>query len=740
MSWTLLFGVVLALGFSLLVRQQRRVDLGRMRAAVRERDDAALQGTRAARLSHPVIDLSRCLGCATCVAVCPEKDVLEIVHGQAVVVRGSACQGVSACERECPTGAIKVTIANLEQRDDVPVLGEELEAIGAPGVFLAGEVTAHALIRRAIEQGTRAARAASDRIAGRPARADAHDLVVVGAGPAGLAAALEAKRLGLRTLVIDQEAVVGGTVAKYPRRKLVLTEPVDLPLHGRLGRTEYSREELMELWNQIAARETLFFAGGETFTSLEREADGTLLVRTETGAFRARNVCLALGRRGSPRKLGVPGEDLPHVASSLIDAASIRGRRILVVGGGDSAVEAALGLAGQPGNQVVLSYRGEDFPRVRRRNRERLEAACATRQLRVLTRSHVRAIRPGRTELEVETDGGPEARQVPADEVFVLIGGVPPFELLARAGVSFDPRLRVAAASPEGGSGRAWGLTLGFGVSLAVLLFALWHLDYYALSRTDRPAHAKHTLLRPGMGLGLAFGIASAVMIAFNLLYLFRRSPSSRLRIGTLKTWMTAHVTTGILALLLAALHAAMAPRDTVGGHAFWSLAVLFGTGAIGRFFYAWVPHAANGRELELDEVKSEIQESFAEGDAVEQDFGARARREVRELIDRRQWRAGFSGRVLSLLGVQFDLAKVLRRLRAEGVRSGIGEEKVRRVLALARRAHRTALSAAHYEDLRGILGSWRYLHRWVAALMVLLVLLHVVSALVYGEFFFDGA
>jgi hypothetical protein len=198
---------------------------------------------------------------------------------------------------------------------------------------------------------------------------------------------------------------------------------------------------------------------------------------------------------------------------------------------------------------------------------------------------------------------------------------------------------------------------------------------------------------------------------------------------------MTSHVATGILAFLCALLHGGMIPRDTPGGHAFWALAVLLVSGAIGRYFYACVPRAANGRELELAEVRvrlARVSEAWGQGQRA---FNERARKEVGALIEARQWRGSFAGRVLALLGVTSDLRRTLLRLEQEAARQGIAQQEIRDTLRLARTAHRTALMVAHFEDLRSVLGTWRWLHRWVAALMVLLVVLHVVHALMFGAF-----
>ena len=576
--------------------------------------------------------------------------------------------------------------------------------------FLAGEVTAHALIKTAIEHGTAVAREVADRVA-RNGHNGVLDLCIVGTGPAGLACSLEAKRAGLQFVTLDQEAQVGGTVAKYPRRKLVMTQPVDLPLHGRLKAMTYTKEDLIDLWTGITEEHELPIEYGETFTGLSRDTDGNFVVHGHNGTYTANQVCLAVGRRGIPNRLGVAGEDLTKVAYSLLDARSYQDRRILVVGGGDSAVEAALGLAGLAGNEVTLAYRKDAFFRVRAEYERRLEAS----DIHVLLRTEVAAIEPDSVSLVV--DGRP--RDVPNDDVFIMAGGTPPFAMLQESGVSFDPGQRPAPpAVIEQGTGLVQALLAALALTVAALGWALWHNDYYGLPAAARPLHDKHPLLRPGMGAGLWFGIAAASMVLVNLLYLVRRAPGVRwFRLGSLRLWMTSHVATGVVALLCALMHAAMAPGDTVGGHALLALTVLLVTGAIGRYFYAWVPRAANGRELELADVKARLRPEHG----------------ITDMIDARQWRGSFFGRLLALVGVQRDLRRALARMEAKGQKRGVDEADLKRDIALARKAHRAALMAAHFEDLRALLASWRYLHRWAAALMVLLVAVHIGYALAYG-------
>jgi hypothetical protein len=306
--------------------------------------------------------------------------------------------------------------------------------------------------------------------------------------------------------------------------------------------------------------------------------------------------------------------------------------------------------------------------------------------------------------------------------------------------VSFDPKLRPEEAPLlEQGTGLMRALAIAFVLSLCTLAFALVHADYYMLPLEARPAHASHELLRPGRSLGLWLGIASTGLIVVNLVYLLRRSQALRITWGSLRAWMTSHVATGILAVLFATLHAGMALRDSVGEHALWALVVLLATGAVGRYFYAWVPRAANGRELELEEVRVRLDRFAEEWDESQKGFVERVRAEIAALVDAQQWKSSFLGRVAALLGGRRGLRRTLASLSREGVEQGIARERVEETLHLARKAYAAALTAAHYEDVRAVLATWRYLHRWVAALMVALLAVHIAYALMYGSLLTGG-
>lgn len=733
LSWGILIAVCAALALAVFARRRELVATSR---SIAERRSAIERGSHKARLLYPQVDLTRCIGCGLCVEACPEEGVLEIVHGQALVVHGARCVGHARCAPACPVGAIALTFADLQERRDLPVLSEQLESTATPGLFLAGEVTGFALVRTAIAHGVAVANEAARRtLRARSVPDGVHDLVIVGAGPAGLACALQAKVRELDYVVLEQDEL-GGTVAKYPRRKLVMTQPVELPLVGVLDRAEYTKEELIELWRDAAHGQALPIRTGIVLDGVDRDADGLFVVRTNRGEWRARYVCLALGRRGTPNKLGVPGEQTPKVLYSLLDAQSYQGRKILVVGGGDSAVEAALGLAEQPGNLVSLSYRREAFARIKPRNEARLLEAVQAGRLTTLMGSEVESIEEREVRLKVSERGAQRQVVLDNDEVFILAGGKPPFELLEQCGVSFDPSQRKDVAPlAESGPGFARALLVALVLALAALAWVTWFGDYYGLSllaRIDSPWHAR---LKPAGSIGLPLGVLATALIAFNLAYLARRGELFGLRWGSLQRWMTSHVVTGVLALLFALLHGAMAPRETVGGRALAALAVLVGTGAIGRYFYAFVPRAANGRELALEELHARLATLSAEWDRGNRDFGARVRRALEELTASGRWSGSFVMRLVALVHSQRQLRASIERLVREGREEGLPPDQLDELASLARRAHRAALMASHFEDLRALMASWRYFHRWVALFMVLVLVLHIVTALRYASF-----
>ena len=424
--WSLALAVVLAivLGYLISFRRRNRRDHERARAT-EGRGPVQPMG------AFPYIDPAVCIGCGGCVAACPEK-VLGIVGGLAVAVQGNRCIGIAACAKACPVQAIEISLGDLRGRADVPWMTDRRET-NVPGVYVAGELAGLALIRNAVRQGRETVRAIAAELAVVDSRdPELLDVAIIGAGPAGLAAALTAVESRLRYAVFEQQSDLGGTIYNFPRRKLTHTEEVELPIYGPLRKSEYSKEELLELFRGLLEKHRLEVRFGQKVLQVIPEG-GLFHILTASNAWRARRVLLALGRRGTPRKLGVRGEALSKVMYQVRDAEEYRGKKILCVGGGDSAIEAAMGLARQAGNELTLSYRGQAFDRVKAKNLETLDKLVRRGKIRPLLGSEVLEI--GDREVRLRTAQGEIS--IANDYVFVLIGGEPPFPFLRSIGVVF---------------------------------------------------------------------------------------------------------------------------------------------------------------------------------------------------------------------------------------------------------------------------------------------------------------
>jgi thioredoxin reductase (NADPH) len=389
------------------------------------------------KAQHPRFNVLKCIGCGCCGRVCPEGDVLGLVGGKSAIINGYKCIGHGICVDACPVGAIELVMASPTLSADMPQLTPEYET-NIENLFIVGELAGLALIKNAVNQG----RDCVDTIAARRApangnqdAADTFDICVVGAGPAGISASLRAVEKQISCITLEQDEI-GGTVAKYPRQKLVLTSPVSFPLYGKFNKLEISKENLLELWSKLIGRAALKIRSGEMVVDIQKNADQIFTVHSTKAQYRARTVILTLGRMGTPRKLGILGEQLPKVMYSLMEAHAYTNAHILVVGGGDSAIEAAMGLALQKGNTVTLSYRKSAFTRIKDRNARRVQECIDEHKLAVIFNSNPVEVKEKTVVLEV--DG--ETREIPNDYVWVFAGGTPPNAFLEKIGVQLGSR------------------------------------------------------------------------------------------------------------------------------------------------------------------------------------------------------------------------------------------------------------------------------------------------------------
>ncbi len=429
-SMTLIYMVPLALILYFYVRRSKAQHL----ESVRVREDSRASGLTEPPSLHPVIDPLKCIGCSACINACPEMPghrVLGLIHGKAELVSPTDCIGHGACFASCPEGAISLVFGTEKRGVDIPHVSANFET-NVPGLFIAGELGGMGLIRNAIEQGSQAMRA----ISGMKGNTETEtlDTLIVGAGPAGISASLAAMEQGLKYATIEQDAL-GGTVAHFPRRKLVMTAPAKLPLVGQFRFKDTTKEQLLEFWQKIERDTGVRISYKEKVDSITREGDSFVIV-TDKRQYRARTVLLAIGRRGTPRKLEVPGEELPKVTYRLDDPEQYRDQRVLVIGGGDSAIEAACSIAEIPGAVVTLSYRSAAFSRAKSKNRERIEAAEKHGHVTVLMQSQVQQIEPDRVRL---TQGGRNF-DIDNDALIINAGGILPTGFLRDIGVEVNTK------------------------------------------------------------------------------------------------------------------------------------------------------------------------------------------------------------------------------------------------------------------------------------------------------------
>lgn len=376
---------------------------------------------------HPVVDVNSCIQTGACIAACPEHDILGILNGKATTINTSRCIGHGACFHACPTKAITLCIGTEKRGVDLPHVDQTFET-NVPGIYIAGEMGGMGLIKNAVEQGKQAVENLVKKI-DRQIEAD-YDLIIVGAGPAGISASLAAKKLQLSSLTLEQDSL-GGTVFTFPRSKIVMTSPMDLPLYGKVKLFETSKSQLLDIWQEVLGKNEIVINEHSKVESITFSENRFRVETSEQVRFTSRKVLLAIGRRGTPRKLNIPGEESTKVAYRLLEPEQIENKKIMVVGGGDSAIEAALLLADR--NQVTLSYRGESFGRIKPGNSTKIKDAMTTQKFDIRLNSNLIFIEEHKVNIEDRITG--KIFQMDNDLVYIFAGGELPTQFLEKAGI-----------------------------------------------------------------------------------------------------------------------------------------------------------------------------------------------------------------------------------------------------------------------------------------------------------------
>ncbi|MHB8483178.1 MAG: NAD(P)-binding domain-containing protein [Nitrospiria bacterium] len=394
---------------------------------IKKHEDAKAEGLTEPNSLHPVIDPDLCIGSGSCVNACPEGDVIGLIKGKAVLINPTHCIGHGACFSACPVEAISLVFGTKKRGVDIPHVKPDFET-NVPGIFIAGELGGMGLIRNAVEQG----RQAIDSIRKLKPTGTPFDVVIVGAGPAGFSATLACKQYGLRYVTLEQETL-GGRVAHFPRGKIVMTQPARLPLVGEMKFSEIGKERLLDFMRDIEKKTRIKIYYNERMEKIQKNDRG-FVVKTSRDSYATRAILLALGRGGTPRKLEVPGEDLAKVVYRLVDPEQYDDQHVLVVGGGDAALEAACSITQGSRSTVTLSYRGEAFSRVKEQNRQKLKAAEASGKLKTILNSNVKEIKTR----EVILQAAENLMEFRNDAVIVCAGGILPTEFLKNIGIQVN--------------------------------------------------------------------------------------------------------------------------------------------------------------------------------------------------------------------------------------------------------------------------------------------------------------
>lgn len=380
---------------------------------------------------HPLIDPVKCLGCGACVAACPEGKILGLIKGKAQLINPTKCIGHGACKLACPFDAISLVFGTEKRGIDIPNVAENFET-NIPGLFIAGELGGMGLIRNAITQGHQAMD--SIRKLNGIGKDNNLDVIIVGAGPAGFSASLSAKQHSLRAITLEQDSL-GGTVFNFPRGKVVMTAPVDLPIVGKIKIKETTKEALLNMWLAIEKKTKLKINYKEKMDDIKITESGFQVISNKN-TYTTRSVLLTIGRRGTPRKLGVPGEEQAKVIYRLMDSAEFIGKHVLIVGGGDSALEAALSIAEENDTQVTISYRSESFSRAKQKNQDNIKTAVQKGNVKLILPSTVKIIDKTTVTLNI----GDAEETIKNDAVIVCAGGILPTPFLKQIGIEIETK------------------------------------------------------------------------------------------------------------------------------------------------------------------------------------------------------------------------------------------------------------------------------------------------------------
>lgn len=390
---------------------------------------------------YPYIDPNRCIKSGACVTACPEHDILGIKNGRATVINAMLCVGHGACLKACPVEAITLMIGTEKFGVDLPIYDTNFQT-NVPGIYIAGEIGGMGLIRNAVAQGQEAVENLSKTI-NKSAIAE-YDLLIVGAGPAGISGTLAAKKAGLKVITLEQETL-GGAIATFPRSKVIMTHPMDLPLYGKIKLYETTKTELLTLWNTVLGKNNLEIIENAKVETIVKEDDVFIVETLKGEKYTTKSILLAIGRRGTPRKLNIPGEMSENVAYRMLEPEDISGKKIMIVGGGDSALEAAMSLC--ENNTVRLYSRDEGYTSRKKKNIDLMNAVVEKGKVIVKFNTVLTSIEPDSVHYLEKGMEKPECLE--NDLVFIFAGGELPTQFLKKTGIDITTKRGEALLKPR---------------------------------------------------------------------------------------------------------------------------------------------------------------------------------------------------------------------------------------------------------------------------------------------------
>ncbi len=428
---TPLLGILFLVGLGLWGTRKRNKH---QRVAKRQWDDAVEKKMNEPLSLHPEIDPALCGGCGACVDACPEGDIIKLINHRAQLIEPSKCVGHGECRASCPFDAIQLVFGTKTRGMELPHVDTNFQT-NVAGMYIAGELGGMGLIRNAVKQGKLAGEHATKSLkSGVKAQ---FDVIVVGAGPAGLSAALVCAEAKVKYLCIEQNKF-GGTIYNFPKQKVVMSYPLDLPMIGqhKFSKNKVSKEELLELWSAIRRKAHLQVKEECRFINVVKKGD-VFEVETSAGSLTAQKIILGMGVRGTPRKLGLPNEELPKVTYNLLDPDQYQGQWIAVVGGGNAAVEAAQYLCNaRLRNKVFLLVRGENFDRCNQENQDIIRDYERKGLIKISYNSSVTRIEADHVIVKKDD----KEFRLQNDYLFIFAGAIMPFAFLKSIGVNIETK------------------------------------------------------------------------------------------------------------------------------------------------------------------------------------------------------------------------------------------------------------------------------------------------------------